>query len=39
MGYEIRMGIPEMEKLWNELRQKHKDGAAGKVKEQLYKRW
>lgn len=37
MGYEIRMGIPEMEKLWNELRQKHKEGTASKVEEQLYK--
>lgn len=39
MGYEIRMGIPEMEKLWNELRQKHKEGTASKVEEQLYKKW
>lgn len=39
MGYEIRMGIPEMGKLWNELRQKHKDGTANKVEEQLYKKW
>lgn len=28
MVYEIRMGIPEMEKLWNELIQKHKEGTA-----------
>lgn len=39
MGYEIRVGIPEMETLWNELRQKHKEGTACKVEEQLYNEW
>lgn len=39
MAYEIRMGIPEMEKLWNELRRKNKEGTAGKAEKQLYKKW
>jgi hypothetical protein len=39
MVYEIRMGIPEMEALWNKLRQKYKNGTAGKAEEQLYKKW
>lgn len=39
MTYEIRMGIPEMEKLWNELRRKNKEGTAGKTEKQLYKKW
>lgn len=33
------MGIPEMEKQWNELRQKYKEGTASKVEEQLYNKW
>lgn len=28
-----------MEKLWNDLRQKHKEGMVSKVEEQLYKKW
>jgi len=27
------MGIPEMEKLWNELRQKYKEGTSSKAEE------
>lgn len=26
MGYAIRMGIPEMEELWNSLQKQYKDG-------------
>jgi hypothetical protein len=39
MAYEIRLGIPEMENLWNKLRQKHKENTASKAEEQLYKKW
>ncbi len=39
MAYEIRMGIPEMESLWNELRKKNKEGTACKAEKQLYKKW
>ena len=39
MNFNIRMGIPEMEALWNELQQKHRDGTANKTEEQLYKKW
>ena len=39
MTYEIRMGIPEMEALWNELRQKYRDCTATKSEVQLYKKW
>ncbi len=39
MAYEIQMGIPEMEKLWNKLRRKNKKGTAGKAEKQLYKKW
>ena len=30
MGYAIRMGIPEMDELWNTLKTKHRDGTIGK---------
>ena len=26
MGYMIRMGIPEMEQLWNDLQQRYRNG-------------
>lgn len=39
MAYEIRMGIPEMDTLWNDLKQKHREGIATKKEEQLYKKW
>lgn len=39
MAYEIRMGIPEMDALWKNLQQKHREGTAGKKEEQLYKKW
>jgi hypothetical protein len=39
MAYEIRMGIPEMEALWNDLKQKHREGTASKQEERLYKKW
>lgn len=39
MGYAIRMGIPEMDGLWNTLKTKHRDGTIGKKDEDLYKKW
>lgn len=38
MGYAIRMGIPEMDELWNTLKTKHRDGTIGKKDEDLYKK-
>lgn len=39
MAYEIRMGIPEMDALWKDLQQKHRESAATRKEEQLYKKW
>jgi len=39
MGFNIRMGIPEMEALWNELQEKSRTGKIKKKEEQLYKKW
>ena len=39
MAYEIRMGLPEMEALWNDLKTKHRKGTASKKEEQLYSKW
>lgn len=39
MAYGIRMGIPEMDALWKDLQQKHREGMASKKEEQLYKKW
>ena len=39
MEYTIRMGIPEMEELWNSLQEAHKDGTISKENEDLYKKW
>ena len=33
MGYAIRMGIPEMDELWNTLKTKHRDGTIDKKDE------
>ena len=30
MSYAIRMGIPEMDELWNTLKTKHRDGTISK---------
>jgi hypothetical protein len=35
MAYEISMGIPEMEDLWNDLKQKHREGKACKQEKLL----
>lgn len=39
MAFNIRMGIPEMQRLWNDLHQKHRTGMINKSEEQLYKKW
>ena len=33
--FEIHLGIPEMEELWNDLQKKHHDGTATKKEEKL----
>ena len=38
MTYRIRLGIPEMEALWNVLKQKATDGTAGKNDLALYQK-
>ncbi len=38
MNYVIRMGIPEMKKLWNHLQTEHRSGTIKKKDEQLYKK-
>ena len=35
--FEIHLGIPEMEELWNNLQKKHQDGTATKKEEKLRK--
>ncbi len=39
MAYAIRMGVPEMEELWNSLQTAHRNGTIGKDDEELYKKW
>lgn len=39
MSYKIRMGVPEMQKRWEDLQQKYRSGAIKKKEEQLYKKW
>ncbi|MGM9581000.1 MAG: hypothetical protein ACI3U2_07200 [Anaerovibrio sp.] len=39
MGFAIRMGIPEMEKLWQDLQAKYRSGKITKKDELLYKKW
>ena len=39
MAYQIRMGIPEMESLWDKLQQKHRNHTASKTEEELYQKW
>ena len=35
--FQIHLGIPEMEELWNRLNEKHRNGTAGKAEEKLRK--
>ena len=37
MQYEIHLGIPEMDELWQNLNRKHADGSANKKEEKLRK--
>jgi len=37
--YDIRMGIPEMDALWNKLQSEHRIGTIKKADEDLYKKW
>ncbi len=37
MQYEIHLGLPEMDDLWQQLNQKHSDGTATKKEEKLRK--
>jgi hypothetical protein len=39
MAYNIRMGIPEMDELWNKLQTCYRDGTIGKKDAELYKKW
>lgn len=39
MVYQIRMGIPEMQRLWEDLQKKSREGAATKDEQRLYKKW
>lgn len=36
--FAIRLGVPEMERFWKELRDKVSDGTIGKAEERLYKK-
>lgn len=37
--FNIRMGIPEMEALWNKLQTGHWNGKNSKKDEELYMKW
>lgn len=37
--FNIRMGIPEMEALWNKLQTGHRNGKNSKRDEELYMKW
>lgn len=39
MTYRIRMGIPDMEELWNRLQSSYRDGTISKREAELYKKW
>lgn len=39
MAFNIRMGIPEMENLWNSLQTNYRNGTINKKDEELYKKW
>lgn len=39
MAYAIRMGIPEMEALWNSLQTAYRSGTISKSDALLYKKW
>jgi len=39
MSFSIRMGIPEIQRLWNDLQKNYRSGTSNKSEEQLYKKW
>jgi len=39
MNFTIRMGIPEMEELWNRLQSEYRNGTISKDDAGLYKKW
>ncbi len=39
MAFHIRMGIPEMETLWNTLQTNYRNGTINKKDGELYKKW
>ena len=39
MAINIRMGIPEMAELWNDLQSSYRNGTISKRDEELYKKW
>lgn len=39
MSFIIRMGIPEMETLWNNLQENYRNGVINKKDKELYKKW
>ena len=39
MSYKIRMGIPEMDDLWNKLQSDYRNGTINKKDAELYKKW
>ncbi len=38
MNYAIRMGVPEMQDLWNDLQIKYRNGTISKTELELYKK-
>ena len=36
--FEVHLGIPEMEELWNRLENRHQNGSATKAEEKLRRR-
>ena len=39
MAFKIRMGVPEMEALWNDLSTRKQDGKLHKNEERFFKNW
>jgi hypothetical protein len=39
MAFKIRMGVPEMEALWNDLSTRKREGELDKDEEKFFKKW
>ena len=39
MAFKIRMGVPEMEALWNDLSTRKQEGELDKDEEKFFKKW